>query len=68
MCDRYAIWKIARSNVHTGGEEILQAYLAPQKYFPWIEAPNVLVKCAAEMLRKMKFNFKKTIFCSKTRL
>jgi hypothetical protein len=31
LCDRNAIWKIARSNIHTGGEEILQAYLAPLK-------------------------------------
>jgi len=45
LCDRNAICKIARSNVHTGGEEILQAYLAPQKLFAFERS----AKCAWKM-------------------
>jgi hypothetical protein len=42
-----AIWKIACSNIHTGGEEILQVYLAQTKIIAFEnKRPNVLAKCA----------------------
>jgi hypothetical protein len=44
---RKAIWKIACSNNHIGGEEILQAYLAQTKIIAFEnKRPNVLAKCA----------------------
>ena len=42
-----AIWKIACSNNHTGGEGILKAYLAQTKIIAFEnKRPNVLAKCA----------------------
>jgi len=42
-----AIWKIACSNNHKGGEEILKAYLAQTKIIAFgNKRPNVLAKCA----------------------
>ena len=44
-----AIWKIACSNIHTGGEEILQVYLAQTKIIAFgNKRPNVLAKSAAD--------------------
>ena len=47
-----AIWKIACSNSHKGGEEILKAYLA-QKQITSFEnkRPNLLAKCAADYIQ-----------------
>ena len=54
LCDGNAIWKIARSNVHTGGLEILQAYLAPLKILPL----KISAKCACKMRAWLRvYNF-----------
>jgi len=45
LCVGNAIQKIARSIVHTGGKEILQAYLAPLKIFTFKRS----AKCACKM-------------------